>query len=132
MDSTFNAMEAVEEYLKDFPVYRQAGWIEPKTGANFPFLFFSLVFTTLAYVWDHYLNRRQLDNFVVPHKTVPAGLDGVSMEVFKKSLVYGADKLSFEIQENRFMFAYGLILTLGGFLPWIWDYAQQLCLTTGT
>ncbi len=121
---------AARDFLKDFPVYRQEGWRE-NGDDSIPFLLYTLIFGAIVYIWEHYLNRRQLENFIEPHDSVPVGLEGVKMETFKKSLVYGADKISFDIQENRFMFMYGMILTIGGFLPWIWDFSESMCVTIG-
>ena len=86
-------LEAGRVYLQDFPFYRQEGWTEPAKG-SVPFLLFMLIWGAVVYVWEHHLNRRQIENFIKPYKSVPIGLDGVSLEVFKKSLVYGADKVS--------------------------------------
>jgi hypothetical protein len=72
-------------------------------------------YSVAVFLFDHYIDRRQLRNFQSA-KSMPAELKGsvVTEETFKKSTVYGKDKLQFGIFEGFAMFTEGSILTVLG------------------
>jgi STE24 endopeptidase len=107
------------------PFYKQQGW-KPEQIGDVPYLMLTLLFTCAVFVFEFYLDVRQLSLFR-SSKEVPAELKGsVPNDTFLKSLSYGSDKFSFGLIEGTITFIEGIILVLLGFLPFFWDTAANL------
>ncbi len=112
------------ERMRVFPLYREQGWTDQSDAETFPFFFYCLVFSAIVFAWEKYLNYRQLEQFKrTDHKT-PLG---VKKSIFQKSLVYGSDKLSFEMIEDSCLFVWGAMLLLAGGLPYAWESTERIC-----
>jgi STE24 endopeptidase len=112
--------------LEEFPLYKQVGWDKTQLG-DYRFFLLTIAFTTLVFVVEFYLDRRQLALFR-SSKQVPKELEKVvSTDTFKKSLSYGSDKFLFGLIEGSITFIEGVSLLLLGYLPYAWDTAETLC-----
>ena len=112
------------EKMRMFPLHREAGWKDHSEHEPFPFFFYCLVFSLIVFVWESYLNNRQLQRFNRKDHKTPLGIERTT---FEKSLSYGADKLSFEMFQDTFMFAWSTILLLIGILPYAWEKTEEIC-----
>ena len=123
-------MAAMMEMLQGFPTYKQEGWEEP--SASIPFLAYTLVFTSCMFALEYYLDFRQWSKFGSA-RSIPPELKHplISEEMFKRSLAYGRDKLSFGLVESIVLFAESMALVLLGYLPFAWDVASTWCLKLG-
>jgi STE24 endopeptidase len=111
----------------DFPIYKQEGWDPDKIG-NIPYLMLTLGFTTIVFMFEFYLDIRQLNLFRTS-KSVPKELQGlIPDDTFHKSCSYGYDKFLFGIIEDLLSFLEGIALVLLGYLPFIWDLAESTSL----
>lgn len=115
-------MERIQEivnYFHQFPVYRQQGWNRQDGAADY--LALTVVFGVLVFLFETYIDIRQLRNFYTI-KTLPKEITGaVTEETFKKSSAYGGDKLFFSRFEGVFSFIFNMVLLLGGWFPYVWD-----------
>lgn len=107
------------ERLPQYPVYRQVGWKPTESDQSLPFLQLCILFGFFIFVVERWLDVRQLSRFTdraakVPDKRIPA-------DVFAKSLVYGADKMSFGMLKELVGFVIGIAMLVGGYLPYVWD-----------
>lgn len=137
MDSLFKLLELSNQ----FPYYKQANWSKDVDSGNIPYLGLTLVFTTVVFLFEFYLDSRQLHKFRTEKKLPKVNILCVSIylilmqelqkavpeDKFKSSNSYCADKLSFGKVEASFMFVEGIVLVLMGWMPFIWDVAQQFC-----
>ena len=84
------------------PIYKQSS--STVLDANVvPYLFLTLLFTTVVFIVEAYLDRRQLSRFSGPKCVLPKELvDFVTSETFDKSVAYGKDKFAFKIFEVEF------------------------------
>eukprot|EP01035_Chromulina_nebulosa_P066449 gene66449-90968_t len=106
------------------PIYKQSS--STVLDANVvPYLFLTLLFTTVVFIVESYLDRRQLSRFSGPKCVLPKELvDFVTSETFDKSVAYGKDKFAFKIFEGTYSFAEGIFMVCIGFLPYIWDHSE--------
>lgn len=118
--------------LKYLPYYKQKGCnTVGDINAVFPLLFVTLAFSLTMFLFEFYLDVRQLLNFKRA-KNIPVELAGVVPdEKFRKSLSYGSDKFHFGLFESGFMYVEGVALILLGWLPFAWDLSAQLASTWG-
>ena len=106
-------------------VYKQKGWNTGQVG-DIPYLLLTLIFTCLVFIFEFYLDVRQLSLFRTA-KEVPKELKGsVPKDTFLKSLSYGSDKFLFGLIEGSITFGEGIALSLFGFLPFLWDKATEI------
>lgn len=118
------------QLVKDFPIYKQNGWSGEQVG-EVPYFYLTLVFTIAVFIMEFFLDIRQLIRFQTS-KAVPKELKGfIPEEKFFKSLSYGTDKFSFGLIEGTFMFGEGIALMLLGYLPYLWDLAEQKSIQFG-
>ena len=99
-----------------------AGWKyeEDPSPLNLDYLAVALYFSIAVFIWEFYLDSRQLHNFR-NIKTIPKSLEGVvPLEKLHQSSSYGGDKLAFGCFEGSFMFFEGILLVLLGWLPYAW------------
>jgi hypothetical protein len=59
MDSIFEMLDISNHY----PYYKQANWSKDVESGNVPYLGLTLVFTTLVFLFEFYLDSRQLHKF---------------------------------------------------------------------
>jgi hypothetical protein len=112
---------SIKEFFGDYPLYRQSGWDKLQTDDQFPYLGLTILFGILMFVFETYVDIRQLSNFYTI-KTLPKEIKGVvSEDTFKKSSHYGGDKLFFGRFESVFSFIFALGLLLVGWFPYAWD-----------
>jgi STE24 endopeptidase len=114
------------EKLKSCPLYRQAGLVDSNDIS--PYYWLTIAFTVVIFVFESYLDLRQLAKFTSGAKLPEDLKKFVAEDVFTKSISYGLDKFQFKIVESNLMFLQGMILCLFGFLPYVWD--QAILLTT--
>lgn len=107
-----------------FPYYKQSGW-ENANESQIPYLELTVVFITAVFALESYLDFRQLGRF---HKNngIPKELkEHVKQETFDKSIAYRKDTFGLKIIESYFSFFMSLGMTLGGYLPYVWDLAER-------
>ena len=81
------------------PIYKQSSSTVLAEN-NVPYLFLTLLFTSVVFIVESYLDRRQLSRFSGPKCVLPKELvDFVTSETFAKSVAYGKDKFAFKIFE---------------------------------
>lgn len=86
------------------------------------------MFSAVVFAFEFYLSLRQLSKYKSKTATLSPQLkDVVTEETFKKSLLYGFDKLSFEMIEVSITFIESFALVLLGYLPFLWDKSKQVC-----
>jgi STE24 endopeptidase len=106
--------------FENFPWYRQQEW-NSQSSDDIPYLGLTVVFGVLVFLFESYIDMRQLSNFKTI-KTLPRELTGtIPDDVFQKSSLYGADKLSFSRFETCCSFIFSLYLLLAGWFPYAWD-----------
>lgn len=111
----------VKDFFGGYPLYRQSGWDKQQTDDQFPYLGLTILFGVLMFLFESYVDIRQLTNFYTI-KTLPKEIKGVvSEDTFKKSSLYGGDKLFFSRFESVFSFVFALVLLLVGWFPYAWD-----------
>ena len=107
--------------LKDLPIYRQNDW---KSDGEIPYLELTLAFSVLVFLFEIYLELRQLTLFKTV-KEVPKEIKSIVPEdTFTKSNLYNIDKFTFGLFSSSFMFAEGTALVFLGYLPYSWDVAK--------
>jgi STE24 endopeptidase len=121
----FNKPEPPPSVWDDLPVYRQSGWNPDNTG-SVPYLQLTLAFTVLTFLFELYLDWRQLKTYetvaAVPKEIASVVEDGV----YQKSRIYGKEKLAFGILRSTFGLFEGLLLLLLGYQPYVWDISTKL------
>ena len=122
MDYVSKALK--QEAWSGLPTYHQQNWDSSVVG-NIPYLQLTLGFGLLTFLFELYLDWRQLRSYS-RKQTVPKEIAGlVEEDVFQKSLTYGKEKLSFGIFKGTFAFFEGTILILIGYQPWAWDISEK-------
>lgn len=107
--------------VEQFPVYKQSGCGEVDDGI--PYLLISLAFTVVVFVFEFYLDSRQLFCFRAGKGSDPP--TGVLNSVFEKSLRYGEDKITFGMYEGIFsLIVSSLVGTLLGSTPYMWTQSM--------
>lgn len=121
-----STMEAIENILKDYPVYTQDGW-KPEQVGEVPFLLLTVGFSISMFFLEHYLDHRQHFLFKTV-KEIPVDLKGHVSEVeFTKSQTYNSDKSAFGLFESSITFFEGVALVFLGYLPYAWDVSRKFC-----
>jgi ABC-type phosphate/phosphonate transport system permease subunit len=120
--------QVISELLRGFPLYKQSGWQESQhAGDDIPYLGLTIIFGIFVFLFESYIDTRQLKNFHTI-KTLPKEIAGiVSEDTFKKSSLYGGDKLFFSRFEGMFTFVFALFLLLVGWFPYAWDLSTFYC-----
>lgn len=118
-------MEKIQEiagYFHQYPLYKQHGWDREQSASDpVPYLALTVIFSVLVFLFETYIDIRQLKNFYTI-KTLPKEITGaVTDETFKKSSHYGGDKLFFSRFEGIFSFLFNMALLLAGWFPYVWD-----------
>lgn len=118
--------------LEDYPIYRQEGWKAADDASSaIPYLLLTLLFTATVFCFEFLLDLRQYGRFS-KNNGIPKELkDHVSNETFTKSIAYRKDQFGFRITESLFSFCLGLIMMLGGYMPFLWDTATSIALKYG-
>jgi STE24 endopeptidase len=115
------ALGVVADFFGPYPLYRQSGWDKQQADDQFPYLGLTILFGIMMFLFESYIDIRQLQNFYTI-KTLPKEIKGVvSEDTFKKSSHYGGDKLFFSRFESVFSFVFALVLLLAGWFPYAWD-----------
>lgn len=115
----------VGRMLDQLPIYRQAGNITSSDDP--PYLLMTLSFTLIVFLFEHWLDRRQLRRFDPRSARLPACLaQSVTQETFDKSIAYRKDVFSFKIVESVFDFISSTAMLVLGYQPWAWDHADLL------
>lgn len=133
--------EFISWTTSNLPVYKQYIDAPSNTSADpVPYLFLTILFTTLVFIVESYLDHRQLSRFSGPSCVLPKELvDFVNAATFDKSVAYGKDKFAFKIIEvNEQIILFSLlkvqffarvrILSSKEFSLYPW----AICLTFGT
>lgn len=99
---------------------------------DIPYLGLAIIFSVLMFGIEYYLSVRQLRKFrQAKEMPVELKLGGISEDIFKKSLSYGKDKLSFGMFETSALFIESTVLVLAGYLPYAWDLSKRALLCVG-
>lgn len=107
------------------PTYRQAGSHSSGEG-HIPFLPFTAAFILITFVFELYLDWRQLRSYETTVE-VPDELKGiVDSKVYHKSRLYGKEKLAFGILKSTFSLFEALLLLIIGFQPYAWDVSAKI------
>jgi len=108
-----------------FPYYKQEGW-SAASDAQVPYLELTILFTAFVFLIETYLDFRQLARFT-NNSGIPTQLkEHVKQETFDKAIAYRKDSFSLKIFESFFSFFLSIVMTLFGYLPFVWDLAK-LC-----
>ena len=107
-----------------YPIFKAPG-VTSHEDSSIPYLEVCIAFTISVFLFESYLDARQLALFRSGKgKTPPAG---VEKDVFLRSLVYGEDKMVFGFYEGTFSL---LVMSIGslllGYLPWMWTECENL------
>jgi STE24 endopeptidase len=117
MDTLLVVVQPLVDFLKPFPLYKQRGWTLGKEVI--PYMAFTFIFSTFIFLLEFWLDNRQKSNYkkggVIP--------DGVTKEIFEKSLVYNYEKIAFDLVCKSFDFVLNMFILLSGAMPLIWDYS---------
>jgi len=121
-------METIRELwgkIPPAPMYRQHQWSEKALDKKIPFLQLSATFGVLIFLLERYLDTRQLSRYrnkdaKVPDKRIPE-------DKFRKSLVYGFDRLSFGMFSSSVNLIMSVALLFLGWLPYAWDLSTVAC-----
>lgn len=106
-----------------YPIFRQPGTQEVSDGV--PYLLIFLAFSVAVYLFETYLDFRQLGNFRAGKGTTPP--TGVDTETFEKANHYGEDKLHFGLYEGLFsLLVSGVLSTLVGATPYMWTQSVDI------
>jgi len=112
--------------FNDFPIYKQQGYDINQRG-DIPYFLITIVFSVSIFALEWYLNRRQINKYIKSTELPNQLKDSITDETFKKTISYGLDKLSFQSTESLFMFIESLVLSLLGYLPYLWDQSTNAC-----
>lgn len=119
-----------------FPLYKQFS-CGRTTEFAFPrvedlnYLHIVVCFTLVIYVFELYLDIRQMRKFY-NHQGLPKELkEHVTTETFEKSVSYRKDKFKLKIAEGAFTLLLSLGFLYAGYLPYIWDRAAELAVYLG-
>ena len=109
--------------LSSYPVFKAPG--SEGLDSSVPYLELCIAFTVAGFLFESYLDARQLTRFRAGKgKTPPAG---VEKDVYERSLVYGEDKMVFGTYEGTFSL---IVMTIGtllvGYLPWLWTECEKV------
>ena len=85
---TTNTNGGILEILCSTPLYQQVG-VKHETNSIPAFFLFTVAFGILVYVFEAWLDRRQLANYNRGGKCP----DFISLEKFTSSIIYGREKL---------------------------------------
>jgi STE24 endopeptidase len=109
------------------PLYKQQGWSDSDIqGTIFPYLQFTVAFTTFIFLIEIYLDFRQYLKFS-NNKGIPKELkDHVKGETFTKAIAYRKDLFAFKIIEAIFSFVFSITFLVCGYLPYLWDVAVHM------
>eukprot|EP00124_Ichthyophonus_hoferi_P002823 Ihof_evm3s212 gene=Ihof_evmTU3s212 len=92
---------------------------------DIPYLEGTLIFLTLVFSWEYYLQLRQHAKFL--DKNIPVAIQGViTQEVFEKARVYGRDKSWFTLFNKAFSHFETMIFIYLGGLPLMWRAAGHI------
>ena len=111
------------EYLPAKPIYTQKEWRENELDAEVPYLQLSILFTLSVFLFERWLDNRQLSRFTSKNAKIPDSR--IPHDIFHKSLEYGADKLAFSMFSGLLRLIEGFFLLYVGWLPYAWDLSEQ-------
>eukprot|EP00128_Syssomonas_multiformis_P017953 Colp12_sorted_trinity150504_noHs@23705 len=90
-----------------------------------PYLEGTVVFITLVYLWETYLQLRQHWKFSETH--VPKRLEGlVDHDTYTKSRLYGQDKSSYNFASSLFSQVESTLVLLFGGIPFLWAMSGDI------
>ena len=109
--------------MDDYPVFKAPG--VTSSASTVPYLELCIAFAVAGFLFESYLDARQLGKFRAGKgKTPPAG---VEKDMYERSLVYGEDKMVFGTYEGTFSL---IVMTIGsllmGYLPWLWTECEKV------
>eukprot|EP00123_Amoebidium_parasiticum_P013678 comp22093_c0_seq1/m.32226 comp22093_c0_seq1/g.32226 ORF comp22093_c0_seq1/g.32226 comp22093_c0_seq1/m.32226 type:complete len:459 (-) comp22093_c0_seq1:782-2158(-) len=92
---------------------------------DIPYLEGSLIFLTMVFFWEMYLQVRQHRKFY--ESEIPAPIRGIiTQEVFDKARAYGKDKSWFTLASQTFNHVETLLVLYLGGLPFLWKIAGNI------